>query len=90
MARFPAGKVSFIAVNQGETADVARQFLLARKLQLRVALDPRQKTGALLGASAIPHTVVIDREGKIVWVRTGASNTTAQETAEVVAKLLAR
>lgn len=90
LARFPADKVAFIAVNQGESAEAARQFLLARKLQLRVALDPRQKAGALLGASAIPHTIVIDAEGKIAWIKTGASSGTAQETAEVVAKLLAK
>jgi peroxiredoxin len=48
------------------------------------------KVGNSYGVEGIPHTVVIDAEGKIAWVHSGFSPDLKQKLFEAVAKVLSR
>jgi len=68
---FDSERVQFVGVNQSESAEVIGEFLKRRDWQFDVALDQNGKVGASYGVTGIPHTVVVDSEGKIAWVHTG-------------------
>lgn len=88
---FPEGFVTFCAVNQGETPPLVTGFLEARKWQdTPVALDFNLKVGRAYEAEAIPHTVVIDPEGKIAWVHSGYAPDLKEKLFEAIATVLSR
>jgi thiol-disulfide isomerase/thioredoxin len=88
---FPPGVVTFMTVNQGETPPLITPFLEAREWQdTPVALDFNMKVGNSYGAEGIPHTVVIDPEGKIAWVHSGFAPDLKQKLFEAIAKVLSR
>ena len=59
------------AINQGEAADVVKAFLTKESLDVTTLLDEASAVGAAYGASAIPETVVIGRDGKVTKVFVG-------------------
>lgn len=61
----------FFAVNLREDGARVRNFLTESKLTIPVLLDPSGSTGAAYGADAIPLTVVVGRDGKIVRTLVG-------------------
>ena len=63
MSAFPADRVRFIGVNQGEPPDQVKTFLETRRWKLDVALDSSQIVGRLYEVEGIPHTVVIAPDG---------------------------
>jgi thiol-disulfide isomerase/thioredoxin len=73
MSNFPADRVKFIGVNQGEPPDQVKTFLKTRKWKLDVVLDASQTVGRQYEVEGIPHTVVIAPDGKIAYVQSGAS-----------------
>ncbi len=88
-AGFDPGKVAFIAVNQAEPPETITGFLKQRAWPpFTVALDARQDVGRAYGVEGIPHTVIIDAEGKVAWVSTGHRPGGAAEAAEKVRELL--
>ncbi len=89
MAPFPADKVKFLGVNEGEPGPLVKRFLETRGWKLDVALDEAQTVGQQFGAEAIPHTVVIGPDGKVAWVMSGYTPDGEAEVAEEVKKLLA-
>jgi len=69
---FPKDKVRFVTVNQAEPAAIIKPYLERHQWNsLEVALDSKQEVAAQYGVEGIPHTVVVDAEGKIAWVETG-------------------
>ena len=68
-------EVVFLAVNQGEDAATAREFLDGHPLgePLRFVLDERGRASEVLGAEGIPYSVVIDRDGVIRAAHAGYS-----------------
>ncbi len=82
-------KVSLIAVNQQEEPDVVREFLASQLWKLDVALDRDGELGKLFGAGAIPHTVLVDREGVIRHVHVGATPDLKQDLLGKIQALLA-
>jgi thiol-disulfide isomerase/thioredoxin len=91
VAAFPPGVVTLMTVNQGETPPLITPFLEAREwADTPVALDFNMKVGNSYGVEGIPHTVVIDAEGKIAWVHSGFSPDLKQKLFEAVAKVLSR
>lgn len=88
MAEFPSGDVMFIAVNQGESKDQVKKFLTARGWQMPVAFDADQKVAKKFNVEGIPHTVVIDRDGKIAFTKTGAAPDSAKKIAAAVQQAL--
>ncbi len=88
MAEFPPDEVQFLAVNQGEAKEQVQKFLQGRGWQMPVAFDSDQKVAQKFGVEGIPHTVVIDREGKITFTKTGAAPNGEKKIAEAVQKAL--
>jgi len=82
-------KVTLIAVNQQEEPAVLREFLASQLWKLNVALDRDGEFGKMFGAGAIPHTVLIDREGVIRHVHVGATPDLKQELMGKIETLLA-
>lgn len=86
---FPPDAVTFLAVNQGETPPLITGFLEAREWQdIPVALDFNLKISKAYEVESIPHTVVIDPQGKIAWVHTGYSPDLKQKLFEAIAGIL--
>ncbi len=72
-----AGKpVAFYAVSQGDSADDIKACLQELKINPTVLLDSDMAVGSSYGASGIPHTVVIDKDGVIRSVHIGYSEGT--------------
>jgi peroxiredoxin len=88
MASFPADRVKFIGVNQGESPDQVKHFLEARGLKFSVAMDADQSVGHKYGADVIPETVIIGPDGKVAWTQTGYDPDGESEASDVVKKLL--
>ena len=64
-------KVDFYAVNLQEEAGPVQKFLKDRGVELPVLLDAKGDAATLYGVRAIPTTVVVNAEGKVVYRRTG-------------------
>lgn len=63
--------VRLYAVNQQENPETIRAFLKEMNLSCTVALDDMGRTSDAYGADGIPHTVIIDKEGRIQSVHLG-------------------
>lgn len=68
--------VSFVFVNQGESADKVGAWLRARKFAMRnVLIDENGQTGAAFKQRALPMTLFFDAKGKLVSTRIGELST---------------
>jgi len=89
VSRFDSDRVRFVGVNQSESAEVITAFLKRRDWKFDVALDQNGGVGLSYGVTGIPHTVVIDGEGKVAWVHTGYTPDGATAMKQVIESLLA-
>ena len=77
--------MDFYAVNLQEDAAPVQKFMQERKADLPVVLDTKGAAATLYGVRAIPTTVVVDKEGKIAFRKTGG--VTKEELEDVIGKL---
>ena len=77
--------VDFYAVNLQEDAAPVEKFMGERKADLPVVLDTKGTAATLYGVRAIPTTVVVDKEGKVAYRKTGG--VTKEELEDVIGKL---
>ncbi|MDZ4820095.1 MAG: TlpA disulfide reductase family protein, partial [Planctomycetota bacterium] len=68
---FADQKVQLVGVNLQETPDRIKGVLERLKLELKVALDSDGLVAERYGATAIPQTVIIDRDGKVARLFVG-------------------
>ncbi len=66
--------VKLVAVNLAETPDQVRAALAQLQLDMPVALDRQGRVAEQYGASAIPQTVIISRDGVVQRLFVGAGN----------------
>jgi cytochrome c biogenesis protein CcmG/thiol:disulfide interchange protein DsbE len=64
-------KVVGVSVDEGDDKEV-KQFVTEQKMTYPVALDPDGRIANLLQTTVLPTTLLIDRNGKIVWREVGA------------------
>ncbi|MEX0611634.1 MAG: DUF2092 domain-containing protein [Pirellulales bacterium] len=64
----------FYAVNVGEDAATAKEFLTESKLDVPVAMDPDGTISKLYQVDGIPQTVLIGKDGKVQVVHVGFSS----------------
>ena len=64
-------KVIGVSVDEGETREV-KQFVAEQKMTYPIVLDPDGRIANLLSTTVLPTTVLLDRQGKIVWREVGA------------------
>lgn len=89
MGEFPADQVTFVGVNQGESAATVKRFLETRGLKFAVAMDADQQVAGKFAVEGIPHTVVIGPDGKVAYVKTGYAPGAAAEIAGAVRQAMA-
>ena len=75
-------KVDFYAVNLQEEAQPVQKFMAERKADLPVVFDTNGDAAMLYGVRAIPTTVVVNAEGKVVYRKTGG--VTKEELEDVI------
>ncbi len=85
---FDPKKVRFVGINQAEAAAEVAGFMEGRGWEFAVAMDSDGEVADSYGVTGIPHTVVVDPEGKIAWVHTGFAPGGAAELKRVIDGLL--
>lgn len=85
---FDPEKVRFVGINQAEAAAEVASFMEGRGWEFAVAMDSDGAVADRYGVTGIPHTVVVDSEGKIAWVHTGFAPGGAAELKRVIDGLL--
>ena len=71
VAEFAEQGVKLVAINLEETPDRVRTALERLKLEMTDALDRDRRVAERYGATSIPQTVIIDREGKVARLFVG-------------------
>jgi thiol-disulfide isomerase/thioredoxin len=87
---FEPGAVQFLAVNLGEPANVIKPYYERSGWSFPVGVDATETTKPLFGVESVPHTVVVDATGQIVWSQGGFRAGAGQELAQVISTLLGR
>jgi len=64
-------KVVGVSIDEGDAAPV-KEFVTEHKMHYPVVLDPDGKLANMFQTTVIPTTVLIDRNGKVVWKKYGA------------------
>ncbi len=81
-------KVRFVAINQAEPSAIVEPFMKRHGWDFDVALDTRENVGKAYGIEGIPHTVIVDETGMVVWVQTGFTPGIGTELKNVINGLL--
>jgi peroxiredoxin len=68
--KFTNSDLEILSLDQGETAEQAKQFVDRRKYGFHVLLDSGQVSAAY-GVRAIPDLVLIDKDGVVQWLQVG-------------------
>lgn len=82
--------VKLVGVNLEETPEKISALLERQKLELSVALDRNGAVAAKYEASAIPQTVIIDRNGNVFRVFVGAGPNFGEQLREAIRAVLAK
>jgi thiol-disulfide isomerase/thioredoxin len=64
-------KVIGVSVDEGET-EAVKTFVAEQKITYPIALDPEGRIANLVQTTVLPTSLLLDRNGKIVWRQIGA------------------
>lgn len=67
-------KVIGVSVDEGGAADV-KPFVAEQKISYPIVLDPEGKLATILQTTNIPTSVLVDRNGKVIWTHVGPVST---------------
>jgi thiol-disulfide isomerase/thioredoxin len=84
---FAGQQVELIAVNLEEQPEQIKSMLERHKLKIAVALDRDGVVAAKYTVTAIPQTVIIDREGKVARLFVGGGQNTADSLRKALQEL---
>lgn len=74
--RYAARRFKVVGVSlDEESADVVRKFAAEHRMTYPIALDPEGRASVILETSVLPTTVLVDREGRVVWKKYGVVDT---------------
>lgn len=76
-----------ISVDDGDVA-VVKNFVAENKMTYPIAIDPQGNIAAILQTSVLPTTVLIGRDGKILWKKYGPILENDRELQGAIAKAL--
>ncbi len=83
--RYKAQKFQVIGVSLDESGpESVKQFVTEQKMTYPIVLDAEGKLANLLQTSVLPTTVLLDRNGKIVWKRLGMIEKNDQELVKAI------
>lgn len=60
-----------VSVDADGAEQEVRDFVRDQAMRYPVAFDPKGELADMFEASAIPTSVLVDREGKVLWIETG-------------------
>lgn len=87
--QFSKDDVVFAAINQSEPATRVSRFVKSKKWSGgKFLLDSENIVGREFSVSAVPHLTVIDKKGKIQFIKVGYSPKAADQLRETIEKLL--
>ncbi|HEY0593270.1 MAG TPA: TlpA disulfide reductase family protein [Thermoanaerobaculia bacterium] len=78
------------SVDGAESAKQVAPMVEDRKINSPVILDTEGKIADIFETSVIPTSVLIDREGRVVWTRVGPLEADETEVVEAIEKALGR
>jgi thiol-disulfide isomerase/thioredoxin len=88
IAQFPADRVYFLALNQGENSEAVSTFLKSHAWDITVGLDPESQWSKKLKITAIPQTMIVGPDGNVARVYTGSHRDLQREIAATITALL--
>ena len=65
-------KLKILAVTQGQDQNAAKMWKTVKKVPFPVLPDKDKKLSKALNFSPYPVTVILDKNGKVVWAHIGA------------------
>ena len=88
-AKFEPKGFEVIGVSVDESGvEPVKQFVNEFKMTYPVVLDPEGKLATIFGTSVLPTTVLLDRNGRIVWKRYGQIMPGDTELEQAIVKAL--
>lgn len=60
-----------VSVDMGAAEPVVREFTKVNSINYPIVLDPESRVTAMLRTTSIPTSVMIDREGNVIWRHIG-------------------
>lgn len=81
-------RVVGISVDEKDFEEDVKKYVEGAKVQFPIVLDPEAKIGKLFPIHVLPTSMLLDREGRIVWVYTGAIEEGNASLAEAMGKAL--
>jgi thiol-disulfide isomerase/thioredoxin len=83
--RYKSRKFEVVGVSVDESGpEAVRQFVTEMKMTYPIVLDAEGKLANVLQTSVLPTTVLLDRNGKIVWKRLGMIEKNDQELVKAI------
>ncbi|HEU4523351.1 MAG TPA: TlpA disulfide reductase family protein [Thermoanaerobaculia bacterium] len=71
-------KVVGVSVDEGGD-QIVREFVDEQNMSYPVALDPEGRLATILDTTILPTSILVDREGKVVWKKFGVVTTSDAE-----------
>ncbi len=78
-----------VNIDRGSTAGDLKTFAERRKLSFQIWRDPEEQLAASFGVGTLPASFLIDKNGNVVWSKTGAIEADEPGLAAALARLLA-
>jgi len=69
-----AGRVQFLAINLGEDLTTVERYVGKSAFPYPVLMDPEEQLGVGLDIYALPTVMILDRAGRIAFLRPGISD----------------
>lgn len=76
-----------VSVDEG-AAELIQQFATENKMTYPLVHDPEGKIANILEASVLPTSIMIDRDGRIIWKKVGAILENDEELKSAIEKAL--
>lgn len=83
-------KIYAISIDQGQNSQKVKPMVDAEGWEYDVLLDPNSDFLHALGIQMIPHTIIVDGEGKIAEQHSGYTEGSEVQIIETVRKLIAQ
>lgn len=82
-------KVIGVSVDEGGANDV-KPFVAEEKIQYPIVIDKEAKLASILQTDQLPTSILVDREGSIVWKHVGPVDTSDAALTAALEKALSR
>ena len=83
-------KIFAVSTDNGQNIQKVKPLVDSEGWEYDILLDPNQALQKAMGIQFIPHTILVDGNGKIAWQHSGYTEGSEVEIIEQVRKLLAQ